>query len=603
MLRPDPLAPALRPSTRLPSGPVAAGPVAAGPAGAGPVAASAAAASLLAHAGLALAFAAAALPAAAAQDQTWYELGGSFVTTGDHWGESVALLPDVNSDGYADMIVGAPQDAGVGSAYMISGKAPHLLLKQFHGAGSGDTFGQVVALAGLVNGDSVPDVLVSAPREEVFTGFFVLTDAGVVTLYNGSSGAVLRTFLGTKAGARFGDSIASNADFTGDGVPDVLIGAPHWDKTDTTDNEGYASLYNGANGALLWRHEGADDGDLLGWSVAFVGDLTGDGRSEYAIGAPSDDVLSLTLPDFIANDAGTVTVYNGLTHLPLYTKAGFEGDGLGTAVCGVGDIDGDGQRELLVGAPRSSSDKGAAFLYEGSTGVLVRIFNGSNVGERFGTWLSKAGDVDKDGRQDLAIGGTEAGVPSGGGLIRVFDGGDGTLVKQHDFFTGSGVSQHASFDGGHDVNDDGWPDLLVGRPDGDTIASNAGGAECIGQLHYQPDLGFQGPHLATFSIFGGKLKTGSKADFELTGVPFGGQPFLMLSAGLGLTSFKGGTLVPKLAGSLLLTFPPLHTGSLTIPAFPGGGGPANFYAQFIITGYAGSEPIGLTNALIIQLLP
>ncbi len=548
----------------------------------------------------------AAAPAATAQDQTWYGLGGGFVSAGDHWGESVALVPDVNGDGHAEMFIGAPQDASNGSAYLINGSAPHILLKQFHGDSAGSTYGQVVAVAGLINGDSVPDLLVSAPRADVPSGFQILTDAGRVTLYNGSTGAVLRTFQGSSTSARFGDSIASNADVTGDGIPDILIGAPHWDKTGTTNNEGYANLYNGATGTLLMHHEGLKDGDLFGWSVALLGDLTGDGRSEYAIGAPAEDFLQL-FPFLIFNEAaGSVTVYNGSTHAVLYKEFGQDFQSLGTALCAVGDTDGDGVRELLVGAPgdgASGSGVGAAYLYEGAAGTLVRVYPGVNAGERFGTWLCKAGDIDKDGLPDVAIGGTEAGVPSGGGFVRVFDGGDGSLVKQHDFFTGSGVSQHASFDGGLDVNDDGWPDLLVGLPDGDAIASNAGGAECIGQLTYQANLGFQGPHLATFSVYGGQLQSGSKADFELTGVPFGGHPFLLLSAGLGLTSFKGGTLVPKLAGSVLLTFPPLPTGNLLIPSFPGGGGPANFYAQFVITGYAGSEPIGLSNALVIALKP
>jgi hypothetical protein len=557
---------------------------------------------------VALACAGALLPAASAQvDQTWFELSGGGVSASDHWGRSAALLPDVNSDGHADMLIGAPQDGGVGSAYVYSGKAPHLPLKLLHGESTSSTFGQVVAHAGLVDGDAVPDFLVSAPREEVVFGMFqLMTDAGRVTLYSGATGAVLRTFTGTKTGARFGDSIASNADCTGDGVPDVLIGAPHWDKTDATDNEGYVSLYNGANGMLLHRHEGTEDGELLGWSVAFLGDLTGDGRSEYAIGAPGKDWFEMFPVVHDTPDAGRVTVHNGATHAPLYSKYGLEKQQLGMAVSGVGDSNGDGVRELLVGAPGVGAlgvSTGRALLCQGNTGLIVRIYDGDVAGEHFGSWLCKAGDLNKDGFMEVAIGGTEADVSSGGGFVRVFDGGAEGQLKTFDYATGSGAGGHAAFDGGQDVNDDGWPDLLVGLPNIDGTGTDSGGAVCIGQLHYQPSLGFQGPHLATFTIKGGKLASGNKADFELIGAPWGGTPFLMLSPGIGFTPFKGGTLVPKFAGSVMISFPPLPTGTMTLPGIPGGGGPVNVYAQFIVTGYAGSEPIGLSNALVIQLEP
>jgi len=544
---------------------------------------------------------------ARAQNQTWYELDESFVNANEHWGESVALLPDMNSDGHAEMIIGGPQDSGIGSAYIISGKAPHTPLKVFHGNNSGDTFGQVVALAGLVNGDSVPDVLVSAPRADVFTGPFPYTDAGVVTLYNGATGAVIRTFVGSGTSARFGDALAGNADVTGDGKPDVLIGAPHWDDLGSSHtNAGYVELYNGSTGALLARHEGVRADDLFGWSVAFLGDMNGDGRSEYAVGAPGEDLIDLFPPFHLREDAGTVRVYDGAVHTLIGEEFGQEFQNLGTAVCAAGDTDGDSAREVLVGAPGGGTfgfGPGHATLFEGSTLKFVRTYDGIMSAEAFGTWVSVAGDVDKDGHGELAIGGTEAGVISGGGFVRVFDGQDAHLVKTHDFLTGSGVGVHASFDGGRDVNNDGWPDLLVGRPDSDGAASNAGGALCLGQLHFQPDIGFQGPHFANFSIFGGQLASGSKADFKLTGAPFNGSPFLLLSAGLGFASFKGGTLVPSLAGSVLLTFPQLPTGNLLLPSIPGGGGPVNIHAQFIIAGYAGSEPIGLSNALTIQLEP
>jgi FG-GAP repeat len=544
-------------------------------------------------------------PAAAQTDQTWYELGGSFVSAGDHWGTSVALMPDVNGDGFAEMVVGAPQDLGFGSAYLIGGKAPHLLMKQFHGSGSGSTFGQVVANAGRVNADTIADLMVSAPRQDVVVGAQTLTDAGEVRVYDCTTGAVIRSMHGSSASARFGDAIAGNADVTGDGKPDFLIGAPHWDDGAQT-NKGYAELYDGITGALLARHEGIHADDLCGWSVAFLGDMNGDGRSEYAIGAPGEDLIDLFPPFEVRKDAGTVTVYDGAVHTVIGQEFGQQFQNLGTSVCAAGDTDGDTAREVLVGAPGGGEfgfGAGRAMLYEGSTLNFVREYTGSVGGEAFGTWVSLAGDIDKDGHGELAVGGTEAGVPSGGGLIRVYDGADGHLVMTHDFVTGSGAGVHASFDGGLDVNADGWPDLIAGMPGLDDAASNAGGALCFGQLHFQPDLGFQGPHAATFSIYGGTLASGSKADFSLTGAPNGGSAFLLLSGGVGLLPFKGGTLVPKLLGSVIVSFPPLTTGKLFLPSIPGGGGPVNIQAQCIVTGYTSGEPIGLSNALTIQLEP
>jgi hypothetical protein len=537
---------------------------------------------------------------AAAQDQTWYGLGGSFVSPGDHWGRSVALLPDMNGDGHADMVIGAPQDLGYGSAYLISGKSPHLKVWQWHGSEADSTFGQTVAYAGLVGADSVPDVLISAPRQDVFTGFFVLADAGVVQVRSGASGGVLRTFLGRSTSARFGDALAGGQDVTGDGRADILIGAPHWDATDEV-NCGYADLYDGETGALVKRHEGSEAGALFGWTVALLGDLTGDGRSEYAIGAPGEDKTQvLPFPQTLV-DAGFLRVYDGATHAVLISKNGSANDELGTAVCALGDADGDGVRELLVGAPGGDGGDGYAVHYEGSAGTFVRGYGGTGVGERFGTWVSRAGDANKDGHEELAIGATNSNA--GAGFLRVFEAEDGSLLETYGFAPGSGAGQHAAFDGGRDVNDDGWPDLLVGLPNLDTAGADAGGAVCLGQLDYQGDIGFSGPHVAQFSIYGGQLESGSEADLKLTNVPPGGAAFLLLSAGFQPSSFQGGTLAPKLAGSFLVSFPFLPTSTLLVPGVPGGGGPATIYGQFIVTGYGGSQPVGLSNALVIVLQP
>jgi hypothetical protein len=533
-----------------------------------------------------------------AQDQTWYELGGSFVDAGDRWGRSVALLPDLDADGHAEMLIGTAHDTSFGSAYLIGGKAPHLLKKQHHGVHAGDDFGQCVAYAGLANADSVGDYLVSAPAEDTFTGLFVHSDAGVVRLFSGASGGVLQTFLGTAANDRFGEALAGNADVTGDGRADILIGAPQGTGAFGAIEGGYAELYDGLTGALIHRVNGNSDGDHTGFAVALVGDLTGDGRSEYAIGSPGYDYGSFPpIPN-----AGKVTVYNGLTHVVVYSRFGVFADyELGGSICGAGDTDGDGIREILYGAAAyGSNDVGRAWLFEGPEGALVREYEGEGgTGEEFGTWVSKAGDIDKDGHEELAIGATEAGQ-NGGGYARIFDGESGELVTTLNYPTGSGAGY--AFDGGRDVNADGWPDLLMGLPNSDAIATNAGGAECTGLLHYQPDLGQQGPHVGSFSIYGGQLASGSSADFSLENGPVNGSGFLLLSSGIGFSSFKGGVLVPKLAGSFLVTFPVLPGGELHFPV-PGGNGPLNVYAQFILSGYTSGAPVGLSNALLIQLEP
>ncbi len=534
---------------------------------------------------------------AAQQDQTWFELS-EYVDAGDHWGESVAFVPDIDGDHFPEMLFGAPTFGTDGAVRLVSGRAPHTVLKWHFPELSFDpnrSLGQVVAYLGDVNDDAYPDYAISAPREDVSGVFNTIVDAGEVQLISGKTLTTIRRHKGYWDNARFGEALAGNADVTGDGTPDIMIGAPHYDGTYV--DRGYYEIYDGSTGDFVSSEYGNKAGDRLGSSVALLGDLNGDNRSEYAFGVPGYDSVTS------GADVGRVYVYNGATHTILYGKTGSQSGGeFGAALCAVGDTDGDGLKELLVGAP-GELGKGAAYLYEGSSGTLVRSYSGNFAGERFGTWVSKAGDADQDGFQEIAIGGTEAGIPSGGGFLRVFDGENGSLYKAHDFLTGSGAGQFSSFDGGWDLDLDGWPDLLVGLPDSDQINPNGGGALALGQLTIQSNIGFAGPHALEFSVQGGKLKSGSKADLLLSGGPIGGLPLLVMSAGIGLTPFFGGTLVPNLTSSVILSFPPMPFGTLWLPNIPGGNGPINYYAQFAVLGFPGAEPIGFSNALVLQFLP
>jgi FG-GAP repeat len=536
----------------------------------------------------------AALGTAVAQDQTWYQMEGSFVQTGDHWGSAVALVPDVNGDGCAEMLIGAPDDGSAGSARLVSGKAPHALLQLHTGEQAGWDLGAQVANAGLIDADAKADYLVSAPGVDTFTGFFVHNDAGMVTLYSGASGNVIRTFQGYDSDQFFGESLAGGSDVTGDGRPDILIGAPRAESSE----KGYVRVYNGVTGAMLFHHEGDAVLGHFGAAVAFVGDLTGDGRSEYAIGAPDEWVPGSPIT---LQDAGVLRVYNGATHGLLYSRSGGFGDELGYSICAGGDTDGDGVRELLVGAPGDDFGVGRATVYEGSAGIVLRNYYGPGLGgeDRFGSSVANVGDIDKDGRNELAVG-ARLDDFGGGGCVTIFDGAHEFQTLYYAF--GDGAGERSTLDGGRDVNADGWPDLLVGLPGSDIEASEGGSVLCTGQLTFQEVVGASGPHEPLFEIAGGWLKSGSIADLSLTNCPDGGSAFLLLSAVAGNAPFKGGTLVPALIPSLLVTFPFLPNGELYLTV-PGGGGPLTLYAQFLVSGYASGAPLGLSNALAIELLP
>jgi hypothetical protein len=263
------------------------------------------------------------LPAAESQS-----FGGPFNYSAK-FGTSVSMAGDVNRDGFSDLVVGAPEDGGGGSATVFHGSPTGLVfgVKIGQGLGSWSRYGLAVASAGDVNGDGYADVLAGAPRYGTISSY-----DGRAFLYLGGPSGVINSAAwsatGT-AGAQLGMTLAS-ADVNGDGYTDVLIG-----ENAVNSYAGRASLYLGSSTGLSTSSAWAVDGGAASMGVsrgmAGVGDLNGDGYE--------DAVIAAAYADIGTEDGGWFAIYygnamNGAAWRPRQWRA----DGLGPiAPMGAGD--------------------------------------------------------------------------------------------------------------------------------------------------------------------------------------------------------------------------------------------------------------------------
>jgi hypothetical protein len=230
---------------------------------------------------------------------------------------------------------------------------------------------------------------------------------------------------------RFGSATAGLGDLNGDGFADIAVGAPFDD--DGGDNRGAVwILFMNADGSVaasqkISDRQGGFTGDLsnddhFGNAVAGVGDLDGDGISELAVGAELANVNGTrkgAVWILFMNADGTVRSSRQISQGEGDFKASLNADDqFGSAVAGLGDLDGDGIPDLAVGADHNDTggaDRGAVWiLFMKSDGKVKderRIASGEGDfagvlgdGSQFGRAIAEIGDVDSDGVIDLAVG-------------------------------------------------------------------------------------------------------------------------------------------------------------------------------------------------------
>lgn len=298
-------------------------------------------------------------------------------------------------------------------------------------------------------------------------------------------------FTGSTRYARAGSALAVG-DVTGDGLDDLLVGSPREERSGGDDNgaafllEGAATLTDGTLRTMASTSALGGDDARLGTAVAVAPDLNGDGTDDVILGASGS----------FSGAPGFARIHYGGPDLDLGDLDGrFLADrthSVGAAVAGVGDVDGDGLGDLLVGQPNHNSgmaETGAVYLLLGPAegGDLAPTTTWTNSGMRgsyFGDAVAGAGDIDGDGRADLLMG-----APSGSSIdplegLAFLVLGDSVSASAMDpieadaVFVGGDAydALGRTVAGGVDLDGDGLDDVLVGAPNVDdpVLGGNTG---------------------------------------------------------------------------------------------------------------------------------
>jgi FG-GAP repeat len=457
-----------------------------------------------------------------------------------------------------------------------------------------DELGRSIANVGDVNGDHTDDFAVGAPYGSASPTLF---EEGYVKVYSGLDGSLFYTFDSPQDHALFGFSVGGVGDVNGDGWPDIGVGSPDYDMTSLGQQDnGRVSVYSGATGLLLQAYSGSENSEL-GWSVCGVGDVNGDGRDDFAAGAYSDETMGLQAGRVVVITGGTATIWKN-----LYGNS--TTDDFGWDIAGGGDCNGDGQPDLIVGVPGEAGDRGMVEVFLGpSFNTMYKQWVSAIVNDRMGVSVDFAGDVDKDGYDDIVMGANEVnGVVVGPGRVYGRSGKTGATIIPAQLGAADGDAFGDCVAGVGDADGDGWDDVLVGEPFGDALATDAGGARLIGWQVVQPDAGGGGVGSAQLSVYGAALASGYVATLELSGAPPLAPAWLLASPLEQPLPFKGGTLIPNVAFALTLALPVNAQGGATLTV-PGGGGPFTAWVQVLVKDPAQPKGWQLTHGVELDFLP
>lgn len=330
----------------------------------------------------------------------------------DQYGHSFGTIGDVNGDGFSDFIAAAQgydashaKDAGKAYVYLGSSKGLSPTPAWVRtGSNPFELFGDCSGPAGDINGDGLGDVVIGAYGRDSFKGMaYVFLGAR-----GGLSSGPAWTAKGERTDDWFGYSVASCANLKGDGFPALVIGGKQHPQG-SLQRAGKVYAYYGSRSGFAetpsWTAQGETEGELFGWRALPTGDVLGNGRNGVIV---SGYMFGNDQKHFCGKVYAYLAGPQGLPAKPDWT---FEGESdnslLGYSIAS-GDFDGDGHSDLLVGAPHFGHERGRIYLFKGGAQGLPErpswVQDGFEPGEQFGAYVANVGDVNGDGVKDLAVG-------------------------------------------------------------------------------------------------------------------------------------------------------------------------------------------------------
>jgi hypothetical protein len=335
---------------------------------------------------------------------------------GDSFGFATSAPGDVDADGVPDYAVSAPQlvswlVSGQGWVDVFSGQTG-ALLHHFAGTQTDSLFGATLGPVGDIDGDGHADVFLSAQWQDT-----VVADGGEAYIHSGATGTLLWSLAGDENLDQPGSDADSMGDLDQDGCDDFVIGNMNerWNGAE----RGQAQIISGKTGTVLLEVRGGVDDDF-GFAVANAGDVDADGTVDFIVGSPN-----FYLP---SDTPGEAAVYSGATGAMLHCLSGNDNrDSFGFCVDGVGDVDQDGHADFVVSFDEQADYDdfefvGKCTVYSGRRGSILFELETGTLNDLFGSTCESMGDLDGDGLEEIVVGAPDSFTygPPGPGTVYVY---------------------------------------------------------------------------------------------------------------------------------------------------------------------------------------